>query len=253
MKKILFLCAIILGFQVTEASDCVSAYNEGNQAYLHADYASAVRSYSQCLESGVQSVDVYYNMGNAYFRLDSLGKAILYYEKAMRLDPGNADVRRNLEFAQTRKVDKVSGELEENPVLQALFSLHHALSLKTQLLILFALSWLLAALLLGLLLVHRAGFKPLAYGLIAGILVLGGSGALSAGYKIWVWETQQVGVVLVRAADVYSGPGKQYQVLNELHEGTRFEVLDVRENWVSIRVDDRVGGFVRQDQVGLVK
>jgi len=232
-------------------ADCATSFQRGNQAYQHGEYVEAIGAYRNCLGQGVRSSDVYYNLGNAYFRADSLGKAILYYESALRLDPGNDDIAYNLKFAMSRKIDKEKGD-EENPVLQALFRLHHALDLDTQFTLLAVFAWIFCAQLATLILVRQEKVRNVLFGTLAATILLGSPGALSAGYKAWILETRQLGVVTVRAADVYSGPGTQYQVLNELHEGTRFEVRDVRDGWVSLRVDDRVGGFVQANQVGLV-
>lgn len=234
------------------AQDCPVFFREANQAYQKGDYDLAKRSYLNCIEQGVGTASVYYNLGNTYFRMDSIGKAILYYESALRLDPGNSDIRYNLDHAESRKMDQLDSELEENPVLHGIFLIHHGWSLKTQLLVLLFLSWLAAFLLFVLLRVRHPKRRLWAMVGLAVVVALGAPGVLSAGYKIWVLETVQKGVVTVRATDVYSGPGKQYQVLNELHEGTSFEVLSVKGEWVSIKVDNRIGGFVQKNEIGLV-
>lgn len=248
--RLFVLCLLCLGIVFPFAAP-PSEFDAANQAYQHGNYGEAVELYKDCLKPGPVPAALYYNLGNSYFRLDSLGQAIVYYQAALRRDPGHEDALFNLRFAEARLQDKKPGEGEENPVLQALFSLHHALDLSTQLWILLGLSCL-AALLVLLLLLRVARLRSFAIGGLALVVLLAFPGALSAAYKAYILETTRLGVVIVRAADVLSGPGAQYQVLNELHEGTSFEVRSVQEGWVAIRVDSRIGGYVRASQVGLV-
>lgn len=81
---------------------------QADSAYIREDYASAIQIYEALLQEG-EAAEVYYNLGNAYFKTDNLAKAILNYERALLLSPGNADVRANLEIARAKTVDKVVG------------------------------------------------------------------------------------------------------------------------------------------------
>ncbi|HSN50395.1 MAG TPA: tetratricopeptide repeat protein, partial [Bacteroidales bacterium] len=79
----------------------------GNKAYTDGFYADAVVSYKKVIASGYESPELYYNLGNAYFKLNEFPNAILYYEKAMKLDPGNEDIDFNLRIANSKIFDKI--------------------------------------------------------------------------------------------------------------------------------------------------
>ena len=79
---------------------------EGDSAYIRNDFASAIQIYESLLRKG-ESADVYYNLGNSYYKINEIAKAILNYEKALLLQPGNGDIRANLEIARGKTVDKV--------------------------------------------------------------------------------------------------------------------------------------------------
>lgn len=83
-------------------------FQEGNRLYREGDFRAALESYVLIEESGFESGPLFYNMGNAYFKLGHLGAAILYYERAIQLLPGDDDVRANLELARSLTVDQVT-------------------------------------------------------------------------------------------------------------------------------------------------
>lgn len=80
---------------------------EADSAYINKEYAKAIEIYESMLQQG-ESGEVYYNLGNAYFKQDELGKAILNYERALLLQPGNSDISANLDMARAKTVDKVN-------------------------------------------------------------------------------------------------------------------------------------------------
>lgn len=79
---------------------------EADSAYIQGDYAAAVAMYESLLQQG-EATEIYYNLGNSYYKLDDLGHAILNYERALMMQPSNADVQANLEIARAKTVDKV--------------------------------------------------------------------------------------------------------------------------------------------------
>lgn len=82
-------------------------WDMANTAYINGNFHSAAEVYEEILSRGVSSVKLYYNLANAYFKEDRIGKAILYYKRALRLAPGNDDIRHNLSVAEARTKDNI--------------------------------------------------------------------------------------------------------------------------------------------------
>ena len=80
---------------------------EADKAYQEKKYQQAIKDYESLLHSGV-SASLYYNLGNAYYRTGNITKAILNYERAALLEPGNSDIRFNLQFACSKTIDRFS-------------------------------------------------------------------------------------------------------------------------------------------------
>ena len=89
------------------ASAQAGAFGEGNRLYQEGDFAGAAAKYEDVLESGFESSVLYYNLGNARYRLGELAPAVVAYERAARLDPGNDDVRANLALVNQRLQDRI--------------------------------------------------------------------------------------------------------------------------------------------------
>ncbi|MYA65165.1 MAG: tetratricopeptide repeat protein [Gemmatimonadetes bacterium] len=88
-------------------ADQESLFAEGNRLYQEGDFAAAAASYEAVIEGGFESAEVYYNLGNARFRLGETGRAVLNYRRAARLDPGNDDIRANLALVNQRLQDRI--------------------------------------------------------------------------------------------------------------------------------------------------
>lgn len=86
-------------------------FQEGNEAYNNKDFKTAINLYENCVNQGVANPILFFNLGNAYFKNENLGKAILWYERALRLEPNNEDIIHNLAFANTQIVDKVNNDV----------------------------------------------------------------------------------------------------------------------------------------------
>ncbi len=104
MKRIISLIFLAITLAAVAAPSS-SLAEQGDEAYSNRDYSKAAELYEQSIKSEGTSSDIYYNLGNAYYRLDSLSGAVIAYERALKLDPTNSDARWNLEFVRTKLAD----------------------------------------------------------------------------------------------------------------------------------------------------
>lgn len=101
--KLILLMILILSCQTLRAE---SVALKGDNAYNKADYQAALKYYNEALEKDGSSTELYYNIGNTYYRLGNLGRAVLSYERALKIDPSNDDARVNLKFVKSQIKNK---------------------------------------------------------------------------------------------------------------------------------------------------
>ena len=105
MRRIIILFILMLPF-CTVFADTDSLYNSAIGKYEQGLYGEALGEFREILKRGVESPLLYYNMGNAAYRSNNLGYAILYYEKALKMDPGFEDAENNLRFVSQFRSDR---------------------------------------------------------------------------------------------------------------------------------------------------
>jgi tetratricopeptide (TPR) repeat protein len=226
------------------------AFRQANAAYEKTDYTQAADLYRRAIDEGVADSKLYFNYANCLFRQNQLGMAILYYEKARKLDPNDPDIAYNLRFVNAQIQDKVPAP-EENFLTRALAYAHAAFSINQGLWIelgLFTFLGLAAILCLYVGAALRTSLAVLMGVAGLGMLTL----APSLAMKIKDQETLRFAIVLKPSVDMYSGPGENFQVLTQVHEGTRFEIVETRGDWVSVKLANGKGGFVRLADLGKV-
>ena len=221
---------------------------EGNAAYDEGNYEQALTLYGQIEEAGVESAALYYNMGNTFYKMKSYPKAILYYEKALKLDPSDEDVQVNLAIANAAIVDKIE------PMPQSFFvrwwrSLRSTLSGNQW-------AWCsiaaFALLLLMLFLFFRArkvGLRKLGFfmGLIFLVVF-----ALSVVFSLQlkqIADTKDQAIVMTPTVTVKSSPSVNSVDLFVLHEGTKVEVMDTQGEWAQIRIANGSVGWLEASEM----
>ena len=107
MKRILLILLVFIPFTYAGASEQSEIISSANNDFKEGKYAKAAEAYEKVIASGVGSVEVYYNLGNSYFKLNKLPEAILNYEKAKKINPGDEDIVFNIKVANSKIVDKI--------------------------------------------------------------------------------------------------------------------------------------------------
>lgn len=230
-----------------ELVDIDSLFNAGNQLYENEDYEAALEAYHAVILGGSESADLYYNMGNAAFRSNSIGHAVLYYEKALKMDPSHGDAAHNLDFVSRYRTDA----FEEVPVfflkawIKGFIQLFPEHTWSVMAMIFFV------VVLIGIILYlySRSVFvKKLAFiSALAAILFFSVSltSAISRHRDIVNPDT---GIILAPSVVVRSSPSESGTELFILHEGTKINVNEEVGGWQNIRlVDGREGWIMKGD------
>lgn len=226
------------------------AFQLANAAYEKSDFTQAAELYRRAIDEGVADSRLYFDYANCLFRQNQPGMAILYYEKARKLDPNDPDIAYNLRFVNAQIQDKVPAP-EENALTKALAFAHGAFSINEGLWIALGLFTFLG--LAAILCLYAGSATRTA---LAVLMVTAGLALLalipSVALKIKDQEIQRYAIVLKPAIEMFSGPGETFQVLTQVHEGTRFEIVESRGEWLSVKLANGKGGYVRQADLGKI-
>lgn len=225
------------------------------EAYRSQDFKTSIDLYEKAINESVSinevSAQLYYNLGNAYFKHNHLGKAILNYERALLLDPGDSDIRHNLRFANNRKVDRTTptGDIFISNWFKALrnqFSSNVWAITAIVFFILFIIS-LAVYLFAGALWIRKTAF----YSAIVLFLLMLVFNIFSFSQK-----KEQIrgdnAIVMVGAASVNASPDGNSNELFELHEGTKVRIKESDGNWYEIEIDNGSVGWIRKDNIEVI-
>jgi Tetratricopeptide repeat. len=227
-------------------------FQKGNQAYLDGDYPKAIGEYRRVLEIGVVHPDLYFNLGNAYYRAGQKGLAVLFYEKALDLDPSDSAASSNLVMVQKELIDRVVMP-EGGPVGEPLWhGFIRGLSvgwLTGVFLVLYGISF---GILIWRRLVSGSLLRRLLFWFSIPLLCLALSFGVLLGSRIYVQEVVHHGVVVSQAAGLREGPDRNAKMLMELHEGLKFQLLSEVGDYARVRLQNGVEGFLLRDQFGKI-
>jgi tetratricopeptide (TPR) repeat protein len=248
MKKL--LCIIFL-FVFSVSLSAQEGLSQAEKAYDARRYKEAIGHYEDLVKKGYRSYQLYYNLGNSYYRNEDLGKAIYYYELARKLEPDDEDVRINLAIASSKTIDKIDSK--ENFFISAV---------KSNLLSTFSTSawaWLsifaitLSCLLFfvfissGSIAVKRVSLSLSSLLLIAFLVIYFlGYSAARAKYE------NKFAIILSKEVRVMNEPTAAASGKFSLHEGTKIRVVERNGDWLLIKLDNGNEGWLRYADVGII-
>lgn len=227
-------------------------FDEGNRRYQEGDYAGAVELYERILESGLESGELHYNLGNAWFRRGELGPAILHYERARRIMPRDDDLLANLELARSMTVDQVT-PLPGFWLFRVAGWWIELLS-HSALLTVVTLAWLIAlTALIGAIVGRGDSLRVWSRRVAAAAGVVTLIFGLSLMAREFDVGRSDEAIVMAEAAAVHSAPSDDEELLIfTVHEGTKVRVERRSDAWVEIVLEDGKVGWVRSGRLTLI-
>lgn len=236
MKKLVF-CFVVLFTVLSYSQTPEALFSKANSLYKNGNYSKAIDIYLSIEKQGLQSDELYYNLGNSYYKLNKVAPSIYYYEKALKINPLNEDAISNLAFAKRMTIDVI----EELPktFLQR-FSANVILKYTFDTWAIIAVIASFLAVLLFLLYYFSSGSKTklLFFNtsiLAVFIMVISASFAFK-NYDIV--KNTKIAIIFKDKVDVKNAPTSTSDEVFELHEGTKVQILDELDNWKKIKLAD---------------
>ncbi len=250
MKVLISIVLLFTAFSLV-AQEEAALFQQGNEAFSNKKYQDAVTKYEAVVAKGVRSDELYYNLGNAYYKTNQLGKAIYNFELALLNNPSNKDAAFNLEIANAQLKDEIA-------VLPTFFLTEWWRGLRGvfsstvwSVLALLAL-WLLVGGIAGWLLYADRGKKKRMFllavlGLLLSVLLFTLAGQrwadeLDTGYAI----------ILEKVRPLHSAPDGESAEILTLHEGTKVQLLGDLSGWHKVRLVNGEQGWLPREALGRI-
>ena len=239
------LLLVFFGFSISASA--VTKQN-ADAEYTKGNYQQAIKDYEDLLKNGV-SPEIYYNLGNAYYRTDNITKAVLAYERARLLSPGDEDINFNLQFARSKTIDKITPEGEMFFVTWYKALVNFACTdtwAKTGIIaIILALVLVLVYLFASKLVLRKAGFFGSIFFFVAFL-----ASTLFAYQQKQMLIHRTGAIIIAPTVNVKKTPSKQSADQFVIHEGTRVDITDKSMNgWRAIHVADGREGWIETKQL----
>jgi tetratricopeptide (TPR) repeat protein len=230
-----------------EVAEAVQAFDAGNSHYAVGNYRGAVDSYREALAEGYASTALFYNLGNAHFRLDELGEAILAYERARLLAPDDPEVRHNLSIAHEQTVDQFSRL--PTPYWQRAWQAVVRRIGPWPLFVAGLVLWLTAA---GVAIKRALGGPggPWQRRILSIAVLTGGALLIAAFWASVSREYTQRGVVLAQEVDLVVEPSPTASTEITIHEGVVVHLLRRRGEWIFVQLPNGARGWAQETTIG---
>ena len=254
LKKNIALVAVMVFFCIVPSIAQTTA-EKAAEAYRSGDFPKSAELYESIVAQGLsenrESADIYYNLGNAYFRNSEVAKAILNYERALLLKPGDSDIRHNLRFARTQIEDKmdVSGDLFVSNLWRNTVNLFDS---NTWSVIGIALFILFLACVGTFLFIRIIWLKKTAfYGGITFLVFLLFAGVFAFGQKN-ARVHRDTGIIMAASASAMTSPDTNSKELFRLHAGTKVRVSKSDGNWYEVEIANGSVGWIPKENVEII-
>ena len=244
-----FLLLFIIGIPLFAVEEGISQfYKNGMDAYKKGQYDLAIQEFESILSNNWDSPELYYNLGNAFFRSGNTAGAVWALESCLNLSPTHSDAKYNLKLANLKVIDRMG--LPDPPLY-----LQWYLGLKEQFT---PTTWINITLFIFFLFslsvtVNRLFLFSLVQNLRGIILTIFFISLFLTFHSIWTDNSLNLGVIYSPKAEVRSEPNTFSTRLFEVHEGLKVSINQLENNWVKIELLDGKTGWITENQIRLIR
>jgi len=250
MKKIIFFILSISTALFANAQEADSL-TKANDLYTQGEYQKAVKLYESIVESGYESSDLYYNIGNAYYKQNIVARAILNYEKALQLSPNDTDVKYNMDLVNRFVVDKIE-------VLPVFFVAGWFRSLKDKFAsdiwaIISIITFIITLTFLSIYLYSRGlGLKKASFWIGFFLVIISSISFIFSNQQKQKILSGDTAIVMSPSVTVKSSPDASGTDLFVIHEGTKVWIEDKISDWNEVKLSDGSKGWLKSDNIEVI-
>lgn len=241
MKQLSYILILLIGTVTVSQNNPL--FELGKERYKEGKYQEAVENWMKILDKGEHSAHLYFNLGNAHYKLNNIGPSIYYYEKALQLNPLDGDIKTNLSFAENARIDAIE------PLPKSVFSKWHStisglLDFDNWARVSVGFTLLFVILFLGYYFSEserkkRILFASSLFSLLLFIL------SLAMTFQIYSDVIHdKPAIIFAESVEVKSEPNMGSEVVFSLHEGTKVQIMEEDDNWVRIKLVNGKDGWV---------
>ncbi|WP_066222517.1 tetratricopeptide repeat protein [Formosa haliotis] len=241
MKAILYILMVLLS-SVSFAQD-ESLFEQGNALYNDGKYAEAIDKYQAILDSGMHSSELYFNLGNANYKLNNVAPSVYFYEKALQLAPNDKDIKNNIAYARNMTIDAIE-VIPEVGISKIVNNLTNVMTFDGWAITTVVLFILFVILFITYYFAEYTNRKRIAFTSSLVVLGLGFITLFFAFHDYNLANKDHPAIIFAQETQIKSEPNLSSQEVFKLHEGTKVQVLDTVNNWKKIKLTDGKTGWV---------
>lgn len=241
MKKLLYILVLLISF--SGFAQNTELFDQGKELYKNGKYQQAINAWMQILDKDQHSAELYFNLGNAQYKLNHIGPSVYYYEKALQLSPNDEDIKNNLAFAENARIDSIE------PLPKTVFSKWYksiagVFTFNGWAILAVAFSIFFVALFLLYYFSHSERRKRLLFAssMFAGIFLVA---SLTMAFLTYGDFTKnQPAIIFASQIEVKTEPSMGSSTAFTLHEGTKVQISAQDGNWYRITLADGKDGWI---------
>jgi len=237
---ILTISAIVFGQSNT-------LFEQGNSLYNEGKYQEAINSYEAILENGEHSAELYFNLANAHYKLNSIAPSIYYYEKALQLNPNDDEIKNNAAFARNMTIDAID-TIPEVGFTRIMKNTTNTFSFDTWAVLSIALVFAFVVFFLMYYFSYATNKKRFLFLSSGASIVLALIALFFAFQKFNLDQKDRPAIVFAKESQIKTEPNLRSEEAFRLHEGTKVQVIESLKDWQKIKLSDgKIGWIPKQD------
>ena len=243
MEKIIILCSFFFCGIIFSQTENEVGFKSGIELYNKGDYNEAINLFVKIINNGEHSDELYFNLGNSYYKLNDIPNSIYYFEKALKLNPNDNDILNNLTYSQNMLIDKID-QLPSNQLLDFINYISMFFSIKQWLILGIIFLYFFLILFVIYFFKNDSIAKKNYFTLSSAFFCLTIIFILIGVTKFENQKSNIQAIIFDKKIDFRTEPNYRSEIQFNLHEGTKVNIVDELDDWVLVELSNGASGWM---------